>query len=171
MEEWLADRVVTIDALQAAVAEHAGKGRRGVGVLRRLLETRVLGDLRADSGVEALLAQVLARYGVPVPELHHEVRVGRATVAELDYAYSLIRARARVPRSTRRTTSHARPLSGARDGYQGPGRKDVLAVALEGRQAPLDRLAEGRPLGLGKSLHGIGERPCEVEAHGPEVLD
>jgi len=87
MEEWLADRVVTIDALQAALAEHTGKGRRGVGVLRRLLETRVLGDLRADSGVEALLAQVLARHGVPVPELHHEVRVGRAVVAELDYAY------------------------------------------------------------------------------------
>jgi hypothetical protein len=87
MEEWLADRVVTIGALQAAVAEHAGKGRRGVGVLRRLLDTRVLGDLHADSGVEALLAHVLVRYGVPVPELHHEVRVGRGTVAELDYAY------------------------------------------------------------------------------------
>ena len=87
MEEWLADRVVTIGALQAAVAEHAGKGRRGVGVLRRLLETRVLGDLRADSGVEALLAQVLARHAVPLPELHHEVRVGGAIVAELDYAY------------------------------------------------------------------------------------
>ncbi len=91
VEEWLADRVVTIGALQAAVAEHAGKGRRGVGVLRRLLETRVLGDLRADSGVEALLAQVLARHGVPVPELHHEVRVGRGTVAELDYAYPAAR--------------------------------------------------------------------------------
>lgn len=87
MEEWLADRVVTIGALQAAVAEHAGKGRRGVGVLRRLLETRVLGDLRADSGVEALLAQVLARHAVPLPELHHEARVGGAIVAELDYAY------------------------------------------------------------------------------------
>ena len=91
MEEWLADRVVTIEALQEAVAEHAGKGRRGVGVLRRLLEMRILADLRADSSVEALLAEVLARHAVPAPELHHLVRVDRAIVAELDYAYPAVR--------------------------------------------------------------------------------
>ncbi len=86
MEEWLADRKVAIDELKAAVAGHQGRGRRGVGILRRALETRVLVDLRADSGVEALLARVLKRHCVALPELHHVVTVG-TVVAELDYAY------------------------------------------------------------------------------------
>ncbi len=86
MEEWLADRIVSVDELRAAVEEHRGKGRRGVGVLRRALETRVLVDLRADSGVEALLARVLKRHRVALPELHHVVKAG-PVVAELDYAY------------------------------------------------------------------------------------
>ncbi len=87
MEEWLADRLVTIDELRAAVDHHEGRGRRGVGVLRSLLDTRVLVDLRADSGVEAFLAQVLKRHRVPVPDLHHVVHLDRGVVAELDYAY------------------------------------------------------------------------------------
>ncbi|MGI8595309.1 MAG: hypothetical protein ACR2ML_13285 [Solirubrobacteraceae bacterium] len=80
-------------------------------MLRRLLETRVLGDLRADSGVEALLAEVLARDDAPVPELHLVVRVGRAVVAELDYAYPAARvalesAGWRVLRFTSRALRH-----------------------------------------------------------------
>jgi very-short-patch-repair endonuclease len=86
-EEWLADRKVTIAQLKAAIEEHQGRGRRGVGVLRHALQTRVLVDLRADSGVEALLAQVLRRHRVPVPDLHHIVRAGSSLIAELDYAY------------------------------------------------------------------------------------
>jgi len=84
MEEWLADRLVSIAQLRDAVAHHSGRGRRGVGVLRRVLEQRVLVDAVADSGVEALLAAVLATRGVPLPAHHHLVD---GVAAELDYAY------------------------------------------------------------------------------------
>src|SRR5262245_32439350 len=53
MEGWLAHRVVRIPTWRDAVEEHAGKGRKGVGVLRRVLDERVLGDLVADGSAEA----------------------------------------------------------------------------------------------------------------------
>ncbi len=87
MEEWLSDRVVTIDALRAAVQEHAGRGRKGVGVLRTVFGERVLGDQVADSGAEALLAEVLARHGLSAPIHHHRVTTADGASFELDYAY------------------------------------------------------------------------------------
>jgi len=87
MEEWLADRHVTIEELRTALDEHGGRGRRGVGVLRAALADRVLGDEVADSGAEALLARVLVERGLPLPEHHHTVRRDGVPFAELDYAY------------------------------------------------------------------------------------
>jgi Protein of unknown function (DUF559) len=86
MEEWLARRTVSIDQLQAAIAAHAGHGRRGVPVVRRLLEGRVLRDIVADSRFEGRLAEVLLAGGLPRPVHHHLVHAGRV-VAELDWAY------------------------------------------------------------------------------------
>jgi very-short-patch-repair endonuclease len=86
MEEWLADGLVSIEDVHGTVAEHAGRGRRGVGVLRAVLGDRVLVDA-ADSRVEERLARVLADHGVSLPEHHHVVRLDRGIVAELDYAY------------------------------------------------------------------------------------
>ncbi len=85
LEEWLADRIVFIAQLRALLAHHGGRGRRGAGVLRRLLDDRVLGDRVADSGVEALMAKVLADRDVPLPVHHH--LVAAVVRAELDYAY------------------------------------------------------------------------------------
>jgi hypothetical protein len=87
MEEWLADRVVSLPELRQAVEEHAGKGRKGVGVLRAALEDRALGDAVADSGTEALLAEVLGAYGLPSPMHHVLVDDAGTVLAELDYAY------------------------------------------------------------------------------------
>jgi len=87
MEEWLSDRVVMIDALRAAAQEHAGRGRKGVGVLRTVFGERVLGDLVADSGAEALLARVLADRSIAAPVHHKTTTAGRSISAELDYAY------------------------------------------------------------------------------------
>jgi very-short-patch-repair endonuclease len=86
LEEWLADRVVTIAEVRTCIDEHRGRGRRGVGVLRDVLESRVLGDAVADSATEALLAKVLRSNGVELPEHHHEVTPAGADY-ELDYAY------------------------------------------------------------------------------------
>lgn len=88
LEEWLADRVVTLGELREAIALHQRKGRAGPRVMRTALATRVLVDSVPDSGYEARLAAVLVARGVPRPTHHHEVRApdGRL-IAELDFAY------------------------------------------------------------------------------------
>jgi len=87
LEEWLADRVVSLDVIHQALSDHAGRGRRGVGVLRRIVTTRALGASIADSGAEALLARILKHHGLPAPIHHHLVRHADTVIAELDYAY------------------------------------------------------------------------------------
>ncbi len=87
MEEWLADRVVSVETLRRAIDRHAGNGRRGVGVARRALEARALGDEAGDSTDEHLVAFVLRQYGVPLPVYHHLVERSGQVLAELDYAY------------------------------------------------------------------------------------
>lgn len=88
LEEWLADRVVTLGELREAIALHERKGRAGPPVIRTALATRVLVDSVPDSGYEARLAAVLVARGVPAPTHHREVRApdGRL-IAELDFAY------------------------------------------------------------------------------------
>jgi hypothetical protein len=87
MEQWLADRLVTLPDVRRAVEEHAGRGRKGVGILRAALEDRALGDAIADSGTEALLAEVLAAHGLPAPVHHLLVNHAGTVLAELDFAY------------------------------------------------------------------------------------
>jgi len=86
LEEWLADRVLTLAEVERTIEDHRGRGRRGVGILRNLVETRVLGDAVPDSGTEALLASVLQAHGLPLPVHHYEVTPD-GTTYELDYAY------------------------------------------------------------------------------------
>jgi hypothetical protein len=87
LEEWLSNRVLRFDDLEGALDAHARRGRNGVRVVRELVRSRALGTASADSPVEALLAEVFAAHGVPVPVHHHLVRRGDEVLAELDYAY------------------------------------------------------------------------------------
>jgi hypothetical protein len=87
MEEWLADRVVTFDRLEALLTRMSRRGRRGVGILRALVSDRALGDEPADSAWEAELAEVLLRHGVELPVHHLVLDDHGQVIAELDYAY------------------------------------------------------------------------------------
>jgi hypothetical protein len=87
MEQWLADRLVTLPELRRTVEEHAGKGRKGVGILRAALDDRALGESVADSGTEALLAEVLMAHGLPRPTHHYLIDHAGTPLAELDFAY------------------------------------------------------------------------------------
>jgi hypothetical protein len=88
VEEWLADRRVTVESLRRAIEGHRGRGRRGVGVARRALEDRVLGAEAGDSSDEHLVLTVLRDYGAPLPVYHHLVRDHDGRVlAEVDYGY------------------------------------------------------------------------------------
>jgi len=89
LEEWLADRRVRIAEVRGAIDAHMRRGRRGVGVLHQVLQTRALGDEAGDSPDEHLIASILSTYGAPPPVHHHLVRRGDRVVAEVDFAYPL----------------------------------------------------------------------------------
>jgi hypothetical protein len=88
LEEWLADRLLTVAQLRRCLEEHAGRGRKGLAAARRALDERVLGDERADSTDEHLLPTLLREYGAPLPVHHHLIRADDGRVLmEPDYAY------------------------------------------------------------------------------------
>jgi very-short-patch-repair endonuclease len=87
VERALVSGLVSVAALEWARAAHAGAGRRGVGVLGRILDRRALGSRPADSVLEARMASLLQRHGLPPPAFQHEVSAGRRLVARVDFAY------------------------------------------------------------------------------------
>ena len=87
MEEWLADRKVTVSALRGTIEEHRRRGRAGPNALAELLDTRTLGDAIPDSTLEGQFGQILVRHGVPLPFHHFVVSSDDAVIAELDWSY------------------------------------------------------------------------------------
>jgi len=86
MEEWLADRLVTVRDIRQACDALAKRGRVGIAVCRAALETRVLRDEPGDSTDEHLIATVLTRFGAPLPAFRPLIRIN-GEIYEPDYAY------------------------------------------------------------------------------------
>jgi hypothetical protein len=87
LDRALGRRLVTVAGVRAARDAVARRGRAGCGVIRRLLDERT--DLPRPSGVlEARMASVFVRHGLPAPEAEHVVRAddGRF-VGRVDFAY------------------------------------------------------------------------------------
>jgi hypothetical protein len=68
------------------VQELSRKGRRGVGVMRRLLDKRPGGKILDRSELERQFFQLLVDNGLPPPVRNHRVRIGGDTF-EIDLAY------------------------------------------------------------------------------------
>jgi hypothetical protein len=85
LSEALAKRLVTLAGVTATLEALGRRGRRGAGVLRRLLEAR--GGLAPDSVLEGYMHRICRRYGLPVPRFHYVVRKGQRVLAEVDFAY------------------------------------------------------------------------------------
>jgi very-short-patch-repair endonuclease len=83
LERALVARLVTIKAVEATLERSARRGRRGCGVLRRVLEERALGAERPDSLAEARMAKLLREHDLPMPEFQHRVVNGY----RVDFAY------------------------------------------------------------------------------------
>ena len=86
LEVSLTRRLVTMDDVVRMIAESGGRGRRGVGVLRRVVDGRDLGARPADSVLEAAMARLCRDAGLPEPEYQYEVVVGGRR-RRLDFAY------------------------------------------------------------------------------------
>lgn len=64
VEQAVIDRLVTVAGLRTILDELACRGRRGAGALRRYLDARALGDARAESQLEPLMARLSRDHGV-----------------------------------------------------------------------------------------------------------
>jgi very-short-patch-repair endonuclease len=87
MESALRRRLTTIEKLEARMAEIGGRGRRGTGVLRRVLARREPGAPPTDSGLETQFVQLLRRGRLPQPSRQQVVRDESGLVARVDFEY------------------------------------------------------------------------------------
>jgi len=89
VERGIHSGLFTTTALWHLVDDLGRPGRRGLGVLRRTLEQRSLGDARCDSLLEPLFADIASTAGVEVLYQHAVVVAGRRYV--LDFAIPAVR--------------------------------------------------------------------------------
>jgi hypothetical protein len=87
LEEWLVRRLVTMDGVAEAAAHWRRSRQPGADIVMGLLHERTLGDVIPDSVKEGLLAELLLRHGLPLPEHHVLVDHDGTVFAELDWAY------------------------------------------------------------------------------------
>jgi very-short-patch-repair endonuclease len=88
LEEGIRRGLFGLDEVEAFVRRVARRGRRGVGVIRPLLESRRRWDSATESALEDCFRRLIAASGLPQPVLQHEIRndVGRL-ISRVDFAY------------------------------------------------------------------------------------
>jgi hypothetical protein len=139
--------IVSVGQVKTALDAVARRGRRGAGVIRRVLEPQ----LRAEpvAGVfEARMARLLSAQGLPPAVPEYEVwTVGGAFVARVDFAYPDLRLAIEVDgfaahssvdafRATAPARTHSLPRGGPSCASRGP-RSTAVHRASAGRFVPL----------------------------------
>lgn len=81
----------TLSRLRGCLARYGRRGRRGCGVLRRLLDARDGISVLPHSPLESRFFELLSSSGLPSPELQHVVTDEGKLVARLDFAWPAIR--------------------------------------------------------------------------------
>jgi very-short-patch-repair endonuclease len=82
----------SVAAVESTLNQLAGRGRSGTGVLRKVLEDRVLGDAVSDSELEKRMGRLLRRAGLPAAAFHYAVYTPAGVfLAEVDFAYPEIK--------------------------------------------------------------------------------
>lgn len=78
----------SVAAVEAALNRLAGRGRPGVGVLRKVLEEREFGNAVSDSDLEKRMNKLLRHAGLPKAVFHYVVETPAGLfLAEVDFAY------------------------------------------------------------------------------------
>src|SRR5262249_39887623 len=86
LDDFVGRKLVTVRAVQATLGRLGGRGRRGAGVLRKVLEQRGLGVLTHEGALEPILADLCDTYDVSRPE-HQWALVLAGQRRRLDFAY------------------------------------------------------------------------------------
>lgn len=86
-----AQQLVSYDSLRQTLDEIAERGRKGIALLRRLIEARSDGYRPPESSLERRLEQLLVDAGLPQPERQVEIFDDEGFVARVDYCYRDLR--------------------------------------------------------------------------------
>lgn len=86
LDRALAMRLFSVAAVEWAYSQVARPGRRGAGVLRRVLDRRALADAPPDGLLEPRFARLQRSYGLPPAEFQWHVRF-RGKDYYIDFAY------------------------------------------------------------------------------------
>ena len=86
LDRALANRLFTVAAVEWALAKVARPGRRGSGVMRRVLDGRALADAPPDGLLEPRFARLCRSHGLPPAAFQHEVSF-RGRRYFIDFAY------------------------------------------------------------------------------------
>jgi len=88
LDAGLRDRLFSLRDVAAFVGRVGKKGRRGVGVIRPLIEERLMWNGIAESELEDLFRRVCQRFDLPQPHAQVEIhRPGGNFVCRTDFAY------------------------------------------------------------------------------------
>lgn len=91
LDRALVARLCTVAAVEWELARVARPGRRGAGVLHKVLDRRALGDARPDGLLEPRFARLVRRYGLPEPLFQYAIGPYR-----LDFAWPPVMLAAEV---------------------------------------------------------------------------
>ncbi len=87
LDRGLSTRLFRVPAVEGLLHEVARPGRRGCGVLRKVLDERALGSAPPDGLLEPRMARLLRDHGLPPAVFQHVVP---GTGARVDFAYPAV---------------------------------------------------------------------------------
>ena len=87
MDDFVSRTLVTVSGVVASLHRLGGRGRRGAGVLRRVLERRGLGLDDHDGGLEPLFADLCRQFDLPMPAYQVPIVLG-GRPRRIDFAYA-----------------------------------------------------------------------------------
>ncbi|HEX9823351.1 MAG TPA: type IV toxin-antitoxin system AbiEi family antitoxin domain-containing protein [Actinomycetota bacterium] len=87
LDDALRRGLCTLDELRVRLKSDGGRGRRGAGVLRALLDERDPASAAHESLLETRLARLIADAYLPPPIPQYEVRDGARLIARVDFAW------------------------------------------------------------------------------------
>lgn len=91
LDHALSRRLVTVAGVRREMDALARKGRRGVGILRTLLEERADSSFLIESVLEARMCRLCRDHGVPLPISQYEVWSGSRLLGRVDFAFPDLR--------------------------------------------------------------------------------
>ncbi|HEX3622098.1 MAG TPA: DUF559 domain-containing protein [Acidimicrobiales bacterium] len=115
VDSCLGARMLTVASLHATFAELAGRGRKGVAVMRAILAERPEGYVAPESELEVRFLAVLDAAGLPAPVRQLDTGGPDGWIGRADYAYRAEGVRMEVDGRTHHTAKLDRDADERRD--------------------------------------------------------